>query len=90
MLWDTIKDDHFVLIYVFGSALVAENRLRYKVWAGVDSNPRRRGASRFLVRSDPVGGYLALSGLEVQLAGAYELVELPFECIFYTRVPGRC
>jgi hypothetical protein len=44
----------------------------------------------FLVRFDPVGGYLALSGLEAQLAGAYELVELPFERILYMRVPGRC
>ena len=28
----------------------------------------------FLVGFDPVGGYLALGGLEIQLAGAYELV----------------
>jgi hypothetical protein len=31
----------------------------------------------FLVGFDPIGGYLALSGLEIQLAGAYEFVELP-------------
>jgi hypothetical protein len=33
----------------------------------------------FLVRFDPVGGYLALGGLQIQLAGAHELVELPLE-----------
>jgi len=31
-----------------------------------------------------------LRGLEVQLTGAYELVEFPLERIFYKRVPGRC
>ena len=44
----------------------------------------------FLVGFDPVGGYLALSGLEVQLAGAYELVEFPLERIFDIQVPRRC
>ena len=34
-----------------------------EAWVGVDSNQRRRRASRFLVRFDPVGGYLALGGL---------------------------
>ena len=43
----------------------------------------------FFVRFDPVGGYFALSGLEIQLAGAYELVEFPLERIFHIRVPGR-
>ena len=42
----------------------------------------------FLVRFDPVGGYLALSGLEIQLAGAYELVELPLERILPIGVPA--
>ena len=32
---------------------------------------------------------LALGGLEVQLAGAYELVELPLKRIFHIGVPGR-
>ena len=41
----------------------------------------------FLVRFDPVGGYLTLGGLEIQLAGAYELVYLPLE--FHIGVPGR-
>jgi hypothetical protein len=39
-------------------------------WSG------RARTNVFLVRFDPVGGYLALGGLEIQLAGAYELVEL--------------
>jgi hypothetical protein len=42
-----------------------------------------------LVGFDPVGGYLALSGLEIQLAGAYELVEFPLERIFHIRIPGQ-
>jgi hypothetical protein len=41
----------------------------------------------FLVRFDPVGGYLALGGLEIQLAGAYKLVEFPLKRIFYIGVP---
>ena len=60
-----------------------------KVWFGLDSNQRRRRASRFLVRFDPVGGYFALGGLEMQLAGVYELVEFPLKRIFHIRVPGR-
>ena len=40
---------------------------------------KRRRASRFLVRFDRVGGYLALGGLEIQLGSAYELVEFPLE-----------
>jgi hypothetical protein len=44
----------------------------------------------FLVGFDPVGRYLTLSGLEVQLPGAYELVELPLKRIFYVGVPRRC
>ena len=43
----------------------------------------------FLVRSDPLGGYLALGGLEIQLAGAYELIEFALERIFHVRVLGR-
>ena len=39
----------------------------------------------FLVRFDPVGRYLALGGLEIQLAGAYELVEFPLKRIFHKR-----
>jgi hypothetical protein len=85
-----MKVDCFLLLDVCRSALVADKRLWYKVWAGLDSNRRRRRASRFLVRFDPVGGYLALGGLEIQLAGAYELVELPLKRIFHIGVPGRC
>jgi hypothetical protein len=52
-------------------------------WSG------RRRTNVFLVGFNPVGGYLALGGLEIQLAGAYELVELSFERIFHIGVPGR-
>ena len=37
-----------------------------------------------------IGGYLALSGLEIQFTGAYEVVEFPLKGIFHTGVPGRC
>jgi hypothetical protein len=33
---------------------------------------------------------MALGGLEIQLAGAYELVELPLKRIFHIGVPGQC
>jgi hypothetical protein len=42
-----------------------------------DSSGRRAFTGVFLVGLDPVGNCLALSGLEVQLAGEYEPVELP-------------
>jgi hypothetical protein len=42
----------------------------------------------FRVR-DPVGGYLALGSLEIQFAGAYEIVEFPLERIFHMGIPGR-
>ena len=42
-----------------------------------------------LLRFDPVEGYLALGGLEVQLAGAYELVEFLLKRNFHIGVPGR-
>ena len=48
---------------------------------------RRQNEVRLSVRFDPVGRYLALSGLEVQLAGTNELVEFPLERIFHIRVP---
>ena len=44
--------------------------------------PAKRRASRFLVRFDPVGGYLALICLEVQYA--YDVVESSVERIFHT------
>src|SRR6516164_8269609 len=51
---------------------------------------RRRGFTNvFLVRFDPDGGYFALGGLEMQFAGAYELVEFPLKRMFDIRVPGR-
>ena len=37
-----------------------------------------------------VGRYLALGCLQIQLAGAYQLVESPLERIFQVRVPGGC
>src|SRR5262249_3000345 len=41
----------------------------------------------FLSAFDPVGGYLALGGLEIQLPDAYESVEFPLERIFRVGVP---
>jgi hypothetical protein len=34
--------------------------------------------------------YFTLGGLEIQLTGAYELVELPLKRIFHLGVPGQC
>ena len=53
-------------------------------WSG------RARTNAFLVRFDPVGGDHALGGLEIQLAGAYELVELPLKRIFHIGVLGQC
>src|SRR5262249_39564563 len=83
MLWYYMEVDCFLLLDVCKSALVADNSLRYKVWLGLDSNRRWLRANRFLVRFDPVGRDLALSGLEVQFAGADELVELSLKRIFH-------
>src|SRR5262249_1730138 len=54
-----------------------------------DYRSGRARTSVFLVRFDPVGGYLALGGLQIQLAGAYELLELPLKGIFHIGVPRR-
>ena len=48
-----------------------------------------RTGNVFLVRFDPVEGYLALGGLEMQLAGAYELVEFPLEAHLSHKLPTR-
>jgi hypothetical protein len=55
----------------------------------VDYRRRRRFKNVFLIGFDPVGGYLALGGLEIQLTGAYELVELPLKRIFHMGVQGE-
>ena len=52
-------------------------------WSG------RARTNVFLVGFNPVGSYLALSGLEIQLAGAYEFVELPLKRIFHMGVQGE-
>ena len=55
------------------------------------ANFGRRGLTDVLpVGVDPVGSYLVLGGLEVQLSGAYMVVELPLERILYKRVPRGC
>jgi hypothetical protein len=59
------------------SNLKAEN-----TYAGLCLVGYRSGRARtdiFLIRFDPVRRYLALGSLEIQLAGAYELVEFPLE-----------
>jgi hypothetical protein len=52
-------------------------------WSG------RARTNVFLVRFDSVGGYPALGGLEIQLAGAYELVELPLERVCHQEFQGN-
>ena len=52
-------------------------------WSG------RARTNVFLVRFDPVGRYLALGGLDIQLAGAHELVEFPLKRILHIGVPAR-
>jgi hypothetical protein len=55
-----------------------------------DSRRPRGFTDVFPIGFDPVGRYLALSTLEVQLAGTYQFAEFPLKRIFYVRVPGRC
>jgi hypothetical protein len=49
--------------------------------AASDSWGGRAFTDLFLLGFDPVGRYLLLRSLEIQLAGAYELVEFPLKHI---------
>jgi hypothetical protein len=71
---------------IFAGARVYPHVIRRRVcrWTPCLASARCRRAftNVFLVGFDPVGRYLALGGLEVQLASACEPVKLPFKRIF--------